>query len=199
MEQLVDFIKRNIQKTKLNGYGWSYTVDLKNSCISSDQYNLHSAVFSGEGGLQELVKVNVHYYITSAQNLQSRFKIFRGIESAIQHVWNFPLKYKICLDCCSLVKTEKECDQCIFYKTFQIEKGKKETCGICQEETYRTILPCKHYFHRACLLKIDPDNLKCPLCRHPMSEDMVLDLFDSPDSDDDNFNTAFISDDEDCL
>lgn len=126
MEQLVDFIKRNIQKTKLNGYGLSYTVDLKNSCISSDQYHLHSAVFSGEGGLQELVKVNVHYYITSAENLQSRFKMFRGIENAIQHVWNFPSKYKICLDCCSLVKTEKECDQCIFYKTFKLKRERKK-------------------------------------------------------------------------
>jgi predicted class III extradiol MEMO1 family dioxygenase len=74
----------------------------------------------------------------------------------------------------------------------------KQTCGICQEECFRTILSCKHHFHKYCLLKMDPDNLKCPLCRHPIDENMVMELFDNEDSQDET-DDVYISDlEEEC-
>jgi hypothetical protein len=117
MDKLVDFLKKNIQKNKLKGCGWSYTVDLRNSCISSEQYHLFNAVFSGEGNIEDLVKVHVNYYIHDIHCIQTRFKILRGLQKAIEYVWFFPEMYLLCLDCCQLIKRDQECEECIFYKT----------------------------------------------------------------------------------
>lgn len=200
MDKLVDFLKKNIQKNKLKGCGWSYTVDLRNSCISSEQYHLFNAVFSGEGNIEDLVKVHVNYYIHDIHSIQTRFKILRGLQKAIEYVWSFPQMYLLCLDCCQLIKKDQECEECIFYKTFMQVQQKKQTCGICQEECFRTMLSCNHYFHRSCLIKMDPENLKCPLCRHPFDENLVIGLFESEDINDDSESseTVYVSDLEEC-
>ena len=197
MEKLIELINKNIQKSRSKGCGWSYTIDLKHSCISSDTYNIYNASLTGEGNTDDLVKVVVNYYVHSLSQLKSRFKMFRGIEKAIQYIWAFPEQYLLCLDCCNLYKKDSECDDCLFYKTYMSLYKKKESCGICQEETFRTILSCKHHFHKACLLKLDPENLRCPLCRHPMDENIVVDLFENED--DDETENIYVSDTDECM
>jgi hypothetical protein len=37
---------------------------------------------------------------------------------------------------------------------------------------------------------MDPDDLKCPLCRHPVKEETIIQLFDEVDSDDERENDS---------
>jgi hypothetical protein len=189
MQDLLLLIQKNIDKLRFIGSGWSYNVDLKNSCIASDQYTLVSAIIYGEGSIHDSVRVRVQYYVhphLASQQYQGRCKKFKNIERAILYVWEFPERYRLCRDCCRLVKKDQECEACIFYKSFMIHKKKSEQCGICQEECFRIALECKHFFHKSCLVKMSPLDMKCPLCRHPVSEEVVSNLFDDDDMNDDD-------------
>ena len=184
MEELIRVIEKKIVKSRCKGT-WIYTVDLRSSCIYSDQFILLSAEISGEGSVKDFIKTRISYLThQNSDKVIWRCKKFNGLSKAVQYVWDFPENYSMCLNCCSLVKKDKSCEDCLFFQSFLKQKNKKEICGICQEETYRTVLPCHHHFHKSCLLKMDPEDLKCPLCRHPVSEEIVCDLFD--DSDDDS-------------
>jgi hypothetical protein len=186
MKDLIELIQKKIQKNKNQGREWEYIIDLRNSCVSSDQYVLLSAAILGEGNLQDLLKIKINYCVHNSQKVYCRVKKIRGIEGAIKYIWDFPDNFNLCMNCCALIKKDRQCEQCCFYKAYMEYKCKKEVCGICQEESYRTILSCQHHFHRSCLLKMDPDDLKCPLCRHPVKEDIICNLFDEDvdDSDD---------------
>lgn len=185
MQQLLRVIEKNIDKLRFMEGGWSYHVDLKNSCIASDQYSLLNAMIYGEGSIHDIVRVRVQYFVHNSQRTMGRCKKFRHIERAILYIWDFPDQYRLCQDCCRLIKKEEECEACIFYKSFMIHKSKKQNCGICQEECFRICLECKHYFHKSCLIKMSPIDMKCPLCRHPVSDEVVSDLFDNEDLDED--------------
>ena len=193
MLELIRLIEKNIQKKKVSE--WSYEVNLRDSCIHSDNYSLLSAKIYGEGSIRDLIKVKVEFFVSNSQKINTRIKKFRGIEKAIIYIWDFPESYKLCMNCCSLVRKGKDCEECLFYKSYMEYKKKKELCGICQEESYRTILTCKHHFHKYCLLKMDPEDLKCPLCRHPVEEETICSIFDE-DVDSEEENQEIFSEDE---
>jgi hypothetical protein len=57
----------------------------------------------------------------------------------------------------------------------EIMDSESENCSICQEkydsEADVIILPCKHYFHKACITEwLKNYHHKCPLCRMPCGE-----------------------------
>lgn len=195
MDECIEVIEEAIRVKRLNNK-WEYSIDLANSCISSDQYKLSTATISGNGTLHDSIRVNVEFMIHNSDKINVRSKIFKGIERAIRYIWDFPENFFLCPNCCNLVKKNMECKKCIFFKSYLTFKNKKELCGICQEETFRTILPCKHHFHKICILKMDPyaENLKCPLCRHPIDEDLIYDLFDT--NADEEIIEETLSDDE---
>lgn len=197
MENCIDMIKKKISKLNNNYKGWIYVINLKSSCICpmTENYYIIEARIIGEGNIDDLMIVEIKFKLTGNINeVYTRRKKLRGVENAILYIWNFQQNHHLCLDCCQLNKNDSECENCIFYKSFMIFNNIKQLCGICQEETYRIQLNCNHFFHRSCLLKLDPNHLKCPLCRHPLDEDVIVDLFDDHDSDSPNY---YISDDED--
>lgn len=59
------------------------------------------------------------------------------------------------------------------------DTDKNEDCSICQEkyddESDIIILPCKHYFHKACITEwLKNYHHKCPLCRMPCGDHTAL-------------------------
>lgn len=181
METIRTIIEKAIRKKTETA--WAYEVDLRDTILdASSGYHLVSFRMSGEGGCDDLVKTRVRYVVPGNRNTSSRVKIHRGYEAAIRYLWTFAERFRMCPDCCRLNKTE-ECEHCVVFRAFAREKQTAHVCGICQEETHRVILECRHAFHKACLMKMDPDHLKCPMCRQPVSEDVIFSVFDDADSD----------------
>lgn len=194
MDILIKTIEKLIKKN--HNKAWNYPIDLLHSCIHSHQYKLLSANIFGDGSIHDIVKIKIEYMIHNSEKINTRFKKVRGIESAIKYVWDFPENFNLCLNCCNLVKKNEQCEKCIFFKSYLQYKNKTEICCICQEETHRTILQCKHHFHKSCILKMNPDDdqLKCPLCRFPLNDDIVYDFFDN-DNDEDIIEEVMSDDD----
>jgi hypothetical protein len=181
MESLIKILEKKSQQKKQ----WEYSINLNQSCIYSEQYILSNIKIYGGGNLQK-IKVKINFYINNCQKINTRIKKFHEIEKAILYVWNFSDNYNLCFECCKLIKKNENCEECIFFQSYCEYKNKKELCGICQEISYKTMLECKHHFHLYCLLKMDPDELKCPLCRHPVKDDIIYTLFEDSDNDDEN-------------
>lgn len=197
MKELIEVIQKKINKTKGSETGnWYYDIDLSNSCINSDQYQLIEATILGDGKLTDIIRVRINYIVNNSNKLYFRVKKIRGIENAIKYIWDFPENFSLCMNCCSLIKSNSVCKECLFFKSYLQYKNKCENCGICQEESFRVILSCNHHFHKSCLLKMDPEDLKCPLCRQPVDEDLICELFDEDDDDEQKIEEIY-SDDED--
>ena len=198
MEDLIRIIESKLKKHKSShSKSWIYYINLKNCCIQSKDCNLLSATIFGKGNIHDIIEIEINYELHGhIDKIYKRYKKCRGIQTAILYIWNFPKKYTICPECCELVKSDQMCQSCIFFKSYMKYNNQHEICGICQEETYRTVLPCNHYFHKACIIKMDPENLKCPLCRHPVHDTIILDLFEQYDHDDSDNDVSFNNDDD---
>lgn len=54
-------------------------------------------------------------------------------------------------------------------------KKTPSSCCVCMEDIKRRfILPCGHSFHRKCIRQWLNDNHTCPVCRHDVSEQVVI-------------------------
>lgn len=173
---------------------WQHIIDLENSLFRLDGATISEAVLTGHGheNMDEIL-VNIKIYLLIGQSRHTEIVEFnaKGIETAIDCLFEFPEKAAICRECGKVqLRKDSDCQECLFLKAFAMRRKRQEVCTICQDHAFRIALPCGHVFHKTCLLSMNPYRLVCPNCRSPVSETIVKSLFgsigDSDDDDDDD-------------
>jgi hypothetical protein len=110
-------------------------------------------------------------------------KFVVGLEKAMSYVLQLERNVFSCSECSRIYeKCQKDmtmCKDCTFFKIRHElnHKNDYEICSICQEDAYRFQLECGHHFHMGCLSKLNPSQLKCPNCRHPISKQFIRRYF----------------------
>jgi hypothetical protein len=110
-----------------------------------------------------------------------------SIEDLLSYFYNLLWNYKLCKECYKIVP-DRFCFECTSMQVFW-EWGKLKfdaeipQCSICLEDVYHSKLECGHYFHKTCLIKLNPLNwyhskeIKCPNFRKVISEKDVANYF----------------------
>lgn len=176
---------------------WSFHIQTTNSCYKIENANIHSVCLRGYGGENSEdidVDVTARISIGKSYNIQLVHVHEKGLHKAVQASLDLPKNIVVCQECAKLrVGNETRCSSCLFLQLYASKNDGAQTCSICQEQTYRTVLPCGHYFHMTCLLSMDPVEAKCPNCRTPLEDDVVKqifgDMYNSESDDDDEYGS----------
>lgn len=128
----------------------------------------------------EKLKVILYYQIiANDKELVHRFSTtFNSMDAVIDKVYHTLWTCDLCPECFAIMESGKSfCDACYpqkYFWDYGILKQKAEsipTCSICFENTISNRLECGHYFHVTCFSKFfSKKNVKCPLCRKPITE-----------------------------
>lgn len=175
---------------------WEFDVDVSYSCFRFEHAKIFSLTLSGHGGInmREIgIDILVRLSVENSYRMQVLFQRVYGLETALKTVYDIPDTAGVCMECANVILDKtKGCDNCLFFKAYTEYKKISETCSICQTPTYRTTLDCGHFFHKTCLLSIDPVDPKCPNCRHPISKTWFMEM----DEDEDDSESMEEDDDE---
>jgi len=170
-QQYISFIQKDILKNKRgNDHYWSHYINVEHSCYQPSDYVIQEIEIEGVGTnvYTSPIQIYTRYYIPQRQVTTTRRKHCKTIQTAMDYIFHFSSRFKLCSECLSLYK-QNTCDKCDFFKGFYLTHKKEIiNCGICKEPTYRTRLPCGHLFHQTCLLRLEKQDIKCPLCRSPI-------------------------------
>lgn len=170
---------------------WSYEVDLRHSCFRLENASLKRVIFSGYGNerMEEVaVSVSIRLTIGESFHLQIVKIETRGVREALIALFDFPDAFVVCRECGTVRNHlhSPSCASCLFLAAFSQHKNVQETCSICQDPAFRTMLPCGHFFHMTCLLGMDSENVRCPNCRTAVPDSLVDSLFGSEPYDDES-------------
>ena len=165
---------------------WAYEIDISHSCFGIEHTSMERVVLSGLGNesLDDMmVRVEVNFRVGKSRHVRRVVLKKKGARAAITTLFRFPENHAVCCECGDLKTTEDgraHCESCLFlevYSGIKRDGGPPETCSICQEEAFRTVLPCGHVFHMTCLLSMNPHRLRCPNCRDPLPPGMIRQMF----------------------
>lgn len=179
---------------------WKYEVDVSHSCFQMEHTSIQKAIFSGMGHEKEdeiMILIVIRFFVGKSHVPHHATLKEKGIEAAIQALFQFPDTHAICTECGLTRSSENgraQCESCLFLEVFSDKKGPKAVCSICHEPAFRTMLPCGHVFHMTCLLQMDRHGLKCPNCRSALPSEMKRAFFGGCHCGDDDFSD---DDDED--
>lgn len=112
------------------------------------------------------------------------------VKDILDCVFEILWKYKMCNECYYLIKENNSiCEYC-FMSKYKWEYGLSKnyidvipTCTICLEHVFKARLNCGHYFHKTCLIKMNPNStydneeIKCPLCRELITKQDKIEYF----------------------
>jgi len=173
-EEYIAYIQKNVNHRKFywSETRWNFYIDVQFTRLQPQDYMLSEIELEGDGYRvdQGVVHVFIKYYVPGCTPLFTRRKHCQSLRRALEYIHHFPILFQLCHECGNLYKTK--CEPCAFYRANQLLfSSTAVSCGICQEPTYRTKLSCGHFFHRTCLFKLDRNELRCPLCRSPISQE----------------------------
>ena len=180
---------------------WSFMLGLRNTVFMRNGIHVESVTFKGQCSgpgnchcncngsskcnITGSIQIEIAYYIQNSDRIYYHSKNVSGLYEAIGVIWNFLDEYELCLDCCSLLKKGSTCDKCSFFRFYSMYRQNIEKCSICQEDCYRTMLPCGHQFHLFCLKSMHRCNMRCPVCRYELNNDTLDDIFSENELSDD--------------
>jgi hypothetical protein len=176
IERYCDIIRRDCQRAQSShGIMWQYDIDTKYSSYHIDNVHVHNIRMHG----MDFDHVYIQLFYTISRYSVTRTKTIPSdrLQNAVGKLWELIETYSLCPECCDLIEKGNSCKNCAFY----LLSGTKETCSICQEICCRTRLSCGHFFHKVCLLNLEYDNLRCPNCRTPQTDDFIQYLFFNQD------------------
>lgn len=142
----------------------------------------------------EIVMVYYYYnifHMSKNDSCHKKFFLKTEIRKIFDELFEMSWKYRLCMECTSLIPKENGlCSKCIYHKYRQeygIKKGiisEHNTCMICHENVYNTRLECGHSIHHKCLIRLNPNkwydknlNIKCCICRQTLSDTDVHKYF----------------------
>jgi len=179
IEKYCDIIRRDCQRTQSShGILWQYNIDTKYSRYCIENVHIHNIRLYG----MDFDHVYIQLFYTISQYSVTRSKTIPShlLVDAVGRLWDLIDTLSLCPECCDLIEKGTSCRNCVFY-LLSVPK-ENTTCSICQETCFRTRLSCGHSFHKVCLLNLEYENLRCPNCRAPQTDDFIQYLFFNQES-----------------
>jgi len=184
MEILLNIMREEIPTSTTQK--WEYEIDVAHSCFRLEHISMDRVLLSGCGheSLEEVVvRIEINFRIEKSRMIRRVVLKKKGVQQAITSLFHFPEHHAVCRECGVLRLAEDDrahCESCLFlevYSTMKRDNNPPETCSICQEPAFRTMLPCGHVFHMTCLLSMNPHQLRCPNCREALPSSMIRQCF----------------------
>jgi len=152
-----------------------------------------------KGGLQGLVTYRVYRGYFDHERMLT-LPLTTDIKEMMESFFSVLWTHVCCHECLELIPNNTEhgmCRDCLpmyFFWVWGIKENlvpSPPTCSICMESVSYSKLQCGHYFHKTCILRLNPDlwfdpehysetHLRCPLCRAPFTHQDHMTFFLAP-------------------